>query len=242
MYFINEVYPSFRSTQEPETPLAKFLANNQIQLVKCETDLSKSRFFGNYLTSLTEQDAKLLSKLEKHSAVYIGSPKWPVYISRNTFAGNVGVFGGAISIDSPTFKNSAEYRLRLAKGRAKLLKLSEMLTADQSADLLAAGISTFLHEEKVAKISYILSKANHPLTAEQLKAMNDEAAKVKTIDYDNMFGMDKWNNVDNQPTITIVNNSFKQNQAYLSGNAIYARYTRQHFTSEIDPLVQVGAA
>ena len=38
--------------------------------------------------------------------------------------------------------------------------------------------------------------------------------------------MEVWNDVENQPVVVIYNNRFENNQAYLSGNAIYARYTR----------------
>jgi hypothetical protein len=57
------------------------------------------------LTSLTEQNSADLSKLEKHSAIYISKPEWPVSFENNIFSDNVGVFGGAISINNPVFKN-----------------------------------------------------------------------------------------------------------------------------------------
>ena len=42
-------------------------------MLKCLDD-EKNRFFGDYLTSIKEQDSGFLSKLEKHSAIYIGTP------------------------------------------------------------------------------------------------------------------------------------------------------------------------
>lgn len=112
--------------------------------------------------------------MEKHSAIYIEAPQWPVYFTENVFAGNVGVFGGAISINTPTFKNSTDFRLR---------RLQKIATA--------AGLGT-----------------------------------VKSLDFADTTGMEVWNDVENQPVVVIYNNRFENNQAYLSGNAIYARYTR----------------
>ena len=72
-------------------------------MIKCESDGTKKRFFGDYLKSTAEQDSSFLSKLEKHSAIHISQPKWPVAFIDNNFVGNVGVFGGAISINNPVF-------------------------------------------------------------------------------------------------------------------------------------------
>jgi len=88
------------------------MKSDQVQMLKCNADGSKVRFFGNYLNSFVEQDASLLSKLEKHSAIYIESPKWPIYFAENNFIGNVGLFGGAISINTPTFKNATSFKLK----------------------------------------------------------------------------------------------------------------------------------
>ncbi len=49
------------------------------------------------------------------------------------------------------------------------------------------------------------------------------------VEYENMTGMETWNDVENQPVIVISDNNFSNNQAYLSGNAVYVRYTRQHY-------------
>lgn len=153
MYFIRDVFPSYRKLSDTLTPFASFLTQeeNQIQMIKCESNGAKKRFFGDYLKSTLEQDSGLLSKLEKHSAIYIAKPKWPVIFTENTFDGNVGIFGGAVSINSPVFRNTTDSSL--------------------------------------------------------------------------------INSVDKQPVILIADNTFTNNQAYLSGNAVYLRYTRQHYTN-----------
>lgn len=108
----------------------------------------------------------MLSKLEKHSAIYIGRPEWPMRFEQNTFSGNVGFFGGAISINSPVFKNITEPSL-----------------------VLNPNVTQFTSAEKTT---------------------NSE----------------NFNNVLNQPVIVFSENTFSENQAYLSGNAIYVRYTQ----------------
>lgn len=113
----------------------------------------------------------MLSKLEKHSAIYIGRPEWPMRFEDNTFKGNVGFFGGAVSINSPVFRN---------------------ITAPSS--VLNPNVTAFTDAEKTTNT-------------------------------------DNFNDVNNQPVIVFAGNTFSQNQAYLSGSAIYVRYTKQHYSS-----------
>ena len=111
MYFIRDVFPSFRSNSDVTRTLSQFVTDNQVQMIICADSGLKTRFFGDYLTSLTEQDSAALSKLEKHSAIYISKPEWPLRFENNIFSGNVGTFGGAISINNPIFKNQTTAEL-----------------------------------------------------------------------------------------------------------------------------------
>lgn len=102
MYFVPEVYPAYRDPKETPLVLSGFDSANSDQIhTKVCVGKNSRRFFGNYLASIFEQDSKELSKLEKHSAIYIGKPQWPISMISNSFKGNVGMFGGAISINEP---------------------------------------------------------------------------------------------------------------------------------------------
>ena len=50
-----------------------------------------------------DQPSEDLSKLEKHSTIYIAFHESPLIMSSNTFDSNVGLFGGAVTIESPNF-------------------------------------------------------------------------------------------------------------------------------------------
>lgn len=54
MYFINDVYTPFRASKVSETVFNIFMASNQVQMLKCDTNGQKIRFFGDHLNSFTE--------------------------------------------------------------------------------------------------------------------------------------------------------------------------------------------
>ena len=115
---------------------------------RCNSTSYKKRLFSDYLTSLNEQPVEELSQLEKHSPIFISYHENPVVFDNNVFEQNVGLFGGAISFDTPNYANS-----------------------------------------------------------------NFEGASV-------------YANKLYRPFIIIDNNTFRWNQAYLTGNAVHVRSTR----------------
>lgn len=42
--------------------------------------------------------------MERQSTVYISKPELPVIFENNTFSDNIGIFGGAIFVDSPNYQ------------------------------------------------------------------------------------------------------------------------------------------
>ena len=44
-----------------------------------------------------------MTKLETHSVVFISRHENPILLEENTFLQNVGIFGGAVAIDTPNF-------------------------------------------------------------------------------------------------------------------------------------------
>lgn len=58
MYYIADVFPTYRETKGTETPWRTFYSddadNSQMYMVKCQVDSSKMRFFGDYLASTRE--------------------------------------------------------------------------------------------------------------------------------------------------------------------------------------------
>ena len=119
---------------------------------RCDSSDQKKRLLSNYLTSLSEQPSYELSQLEKYSPIYVSYHENPFVIINNVFEQNVGLFGGAVTFDSPNFV---------------------------SGD----------------------------------------------------FGSSTGTNVLYRPYIVIQSNVFSLNQAYLSGNAVYVRSTRQENVS-----------
>ena len=53
MYFIRDVFPSYRSKQDSQTLFEYFKSSDQVQMIKCATDGTKKRFFGDYLNANT---------------------------------------------------------------------------------------------------------------------------------------------------------------------------------------------
>jgi hypothetical protein len=42
--------------------------------------------------------------MERQSPIYIAKPEQPVIMRNNTFSENIGIFGGAIQVDSPNLQ------------------------------------------------------------------------------------------------------------------------------------------
>ena len=86
-------------------------ATNLYELAICETDEGDEAGDVYLLTHgifpyLEERlsMASLYNTFERHAgAVYISRPTKPVILTRNTFKENIGLFGGAVSINSPNF-------------------------------------------------------------------------------------------------------------------------------------------
>ena len=55
MYFIRDVFPSYRSRYDSQTLFEYFLSSDQVQMIKCSTGGTKKRFFGDYLNANTPQ-------------------------------------------------------------------------------------------------------------------------------------------------------------------------------------------
>jgi len=70
---------------------------------RCNSTSIVRRLFSDYLNSLREQPSHELSQLEKHSPIYISGHENPIVFVNNQFEYNVGLFGGAVSLDTPNF-------------------------------------------------------------------------------------------------------------------------------------------
>ena len=70
---------------------------------RCDSGSLERRFFSDFLSSLTEYPSYEMSQLETYSAVYIAAHENPIVLQDNEFTENVGVLGGALTIDRPNF-------------------------------------------------------------------------------------------------------------------------------------------
>jgi len=48
--------------------------------------------------------------MERQSLIYISKPEQPVIIRSNTFKSNLGIFGGAVFVDSPNMQVNNAYK------------------------------------------------------------------------------------------------------------------------------------
>ena len=105
MAFIPEIYPSRRSAWDEIENLSNFIntETGQVKTSRCNSTLYTKRLFSDAFNSLTEQPSAELGQLEKHSPIYIAHHRNPVVFESNTFEWNLGIFGGAITIDTPNF-------------------------------------------------------------------------------------------------------------------------------------------
>ena len=102
--FVPDIYPSKRGLHEPEESLVHYLNPNfhQFSTTRCLNGKVR-RLFSNYLTSVNEHPDAMMSQLEKYSPIFIGNSIEPVIIRKSNFTQNIGLFGGAISVDNPDF-------------------------------------------------------------------------------------------------------------------------------------------
>lgn len=80
--------------------LSTFLDSTNGQLYTCAND---KRFMSQYLASQFGQESETLSQLETYSPIYISKNEGPMIFKDNVFKNNIGIKGGAISIDTPNF-------------------------------------------------------------------------------------------------------------------------------------------
>ena len=64
----------------------------------------KYRLLTDYLNSFTEHPAETMTQLETYSPIYISRNEGPMIFSDNVFEDNIGLRGGAISIDRPNMQ------------------------------------------------------------------------------------------------------------------------------------------
>ena len=90
-----------------ETSLQKYEDTANGQLNVCGTSgTNKVSLFTDYLNPLTAQPAEQFSYLETYSTLFIDSNAGPVVFMNNTFQENMGILGGAITINNPDFSTN----------------------------------------------------------------------------------------------------------------------------------------
>ena len=75
-------------------------SNGQIY-TKISSGSKCRRYLTNYLSSFEEQKSELITQIENYSPIYISKNEGPMFFIENEFTENIGIKGGAISIDTP---------------------------------------------------------------------------------------------------------------------------------------------
>ena len=119
LVYIPDIFPSMRSQGfdfESNTikaainELAQYRDDNLFQfgLKRCD-QFRVRRLFSDFLSSFKDHPDQLLVQMERQSAIYIAKPEKPVIFRNNTFSDNLGIFGGAIFVDSPNLQVNKAY-------------------------------------------------------------------------------------------------------------------------------------
>lgn len=114
LVYIPYVRPNLNSKSTVKEPLSSFYdkTNDQINTKICASSTKTLRFFTDYLSSFHEQPSHEISQVEKYSPIFIQNNEGPMIFINNNFLNNTGIFGGAISIDTPNFQSEVKLSIQ----------------------------------------------------------------------------------------------------------------------------------
>ncbi|TNV74720.1 hypothetical protein FGO68_gene12535 [Halteria grandinella] len=105
-HFTSKMWYRFRSdiaTENRGTFLDSALSNEQ-KLKYCDWLTGSEKYFFNIGFSQEDDIESFYDEFERLSVIYISRNKAPMIFTNNVFSGNIGTFGGAVSINSPNFQ------------------------------------------------------------------------------------------------------------------------------------------
>jgi hypothetical protein len=106
MHFIPEIMISSFS-EEFQRSIEYFkepAVTKEYKLAICDTDSYTDKYFFHEGISQDDDIDSYYDKFERLSMIYISRNRNPTIIKDNIFTGNIGTFGGSISINSPNFQ------------------------------------------------------------------------------------------------------------------------------------------